>query len=427
MIPLQKIKYDKDKTLELLDKRGFDGKEKIDALMAFDEKRKGTQQQLDDKLSESKKISKAVGEAFKAGNEEEGAKLKTQSTQLKEEIQKLQEDLREYQNAIRETQIEIPNIPHPDVPKGFTEEENEEVKRGGGEAKHDPNSRPHWELAETFDIINFEAGNKVTGAGFPVYKGKGAKLQRAMINYFLEESLKAGYEEYQPPLLVNEHTGFGTGQLPDKEGQMYQVERENLFLIPTSEVPLTNLYRDTIVNEKDLPLKLTAYTPCFRREAGSYGKEVRGLNRLHQFDKVEIVQINHPDRSYETLNEMIQYVEYLVQQLGLPYRVLKLCGGDLGFAAAITYDIEVYAPAQDKWLEVSSISNFEDFQSNRLQLRFRDQNNKNRLAHTLNGSALAFPRLLAALMEFYQTPSGIDIPEPLAKHCGFNKIQNPPD
>ncbi len=422
MIPLQNIKADKESVIELLDKRDFNARELIDQVLELDEKRKSTQQQLDEKLAESNQISKKVGEAFKAGNNEEGEKLKQQSTQLKTEAQQLQENLRGFENAIREHLIEIPNIPNPEVPKGSSDEENEEIKRGGPEAEPMAKGKPHWELAEQLDLINFEAGNTVTGAGFPVYKGYGAKLQRAMINYFLAKGEEAGYQEYQPPLLVNEETGFGTGQLPDKEGQMYHMERENLFLIPTSEVPLTNLYRDTIVNQKDLPLKLTAYTPCFRREAGSYGKEVRGLNRLHQFDKVEIVQITRPDNSYSVLNEMIAYVEGLIQELGLPYRILKLCGGDLGFAAAITYDIEVYAPAQQKWLEVSSISNFEDFQANRLKLRIRNEDNKKQLAHTLNGSALAFPRLLAALMEYYQTPEGIEIPIVLSRYTGFDKV-----
>jgi len=422
MIPIHKLKADKEVAITLLNNRGFDGRALVDRVLTLDEDRKATQQKVDENLAESKKISDAVGKAFKAGNTEEGEELKARSTKLKEEVQRLQEALRQLQGDLRENLLQIPNIPHPDVPKGASDEDNEELRRGGPEATDFESGLPHWELAEKYDLINFNAGTKVTGAGFPVYKGYGAKLQRALINFFLEEGLKAGYEEYQPPLLVNEESGLGTGQLPDKEGQMYHLDQDNLYLIPTSEVPLTNLYRDTIVNAADLPLRLTAYTPCFRREAGSYGKEVKGLNRLHQFDKVEIVEIAHPEHAYDNLNGMISHVEGLIQQLGLPYRVLKLCGGDLGFAAAITYDLEVYAPAQQKWLEVSSISNFEEFQSNRMQLRFRDEKNKKRLPHTLNGSALALPRLLAALLELYQTPEGLRIPEPLKHYTGFDHL-----
>lgn len=423
MIPLNKLKDNHQEAIERLAKRGFDATDDINQILEWDEERKATQQQLDDKLAETNRISKAVGEAYKQGNQEEGEKLKQQSAELKESTQKLQEDLRAIQQKIRQGLLDIPNIPHPDIPEGDSDEDNEEIRRGGPEAYNFSSGQPHWELAETYKLIDFEAGNKVTGAGFPVYTGQGAKLQRAMLNFFLDSGTKQGYQECQPPLVVNENTGFGTGQLPDKEGQMYHIEREDLYLIPTSEVSLANLYRDTIVKEDELPLKLTAYTPCFRREAGSYGKEVKGLNRLHQFDKVEIVEIEHPDQSYDALNRMVAYVEGIVQHLGLPYRILRLCGGDLGFTATLTYDIEVYAPVQQKWMEISSISNCEDFQANRMQLRYRDNNNKKHLAHTLNGSALAFPRLLAALMEYYQSPEGIEIPEPLADYAGFSKIR----
>jgi seryl-tRNA synthetase len=319
--------------------------------------------------------------------------------------------------------IKIPNLPHPSVPKGKTAEENEEVRSGGTIPTLAKNAKPHWELAKEYDIIDFELGVKITGSGFPVYKGKGAKLQRALINFFLEENIAAGYQEYMPPLMVNEDSAYGTGQLPDKDSQMYHVQIDNFYLIPTAEVPVTNIFRDVILNASDFPIKLTAYTPCFRREAGSYGKDVRGLNRLHQFDKVEIVQVQHPDRSYNSLDEMVNHVESILKKLELPYRILRLCGGDMSFTSALTYDFEVFSAAQQKWLEVSSVSNFESFQANRLMLRYREEGEKrNQLAHTLNGSSLALPRILASLLENNQVDGGIKIPKALQPFCGFESI-----
>ena len=418
MIPLHRLKSDPEAAIKALDKRDMNAHDLVYKVLDLDEQRRSTQQQLDDTLAQSRRLSKEVGQYFKEGRNEEGEQAKAESTRLKTQSQELQESLRDLEQQIRNTLLDLPNLPHADVPKGACDEDNVEVRRGGPEAEAMLEGKPHWELASQFNLIDFEQGNAITGSGFPVYKGKGARLQRAMINYFLDKATAAGYQEFQPPLLVNEQTGFGTGQLPDKEGQMYQLADQQFYLIPTAEVPLTNYYRNAILAQEDFPVQMTAYTPCFRREAGSYGKDVRGLNRLHQFDKVEIVQIEHPDRSYQTLNRMISYVEGLIQELGLPYRILRLCGGDLGFAAAITYDLEVYAPAQQKWMEVSSISNFEDYQANRMQLRYRETDKKTALAHTLNGSALAFPRLLAALMEFCQTENGIQLPEPLASYAG---------
>ena len=423
MIPLHRLKNDPGAAIKALDKRDMNAHDLVYKVLDLDEQRRSTQQQLDDTLARSRRLSKEVGQYFKEGRNEEGEQAKAESTRLKTQSQELQESLRDLEQQIRNTLLDLPNLPHADVPKGACDEDNVEVRRGGPEAEAMLEGKPHWELASQFNLIDFEQGNAITGSGFPVYKGKGARLQRAMINYFLDKATAAGYQEFQPPLLVNEQTGFGTGQLPDKEGQMYQLADQQFYLIPTAEVPLTNYYRNAILAQEDFPVQMTAYTPCFRREAGSYGKDVRGLNRLHQFDKVEIVQIEHPDRSYQTLNRMISYVEGLIQELGLSYRILRLCGGDLGFAAAITYDLEVYAPAQQKWMEVSSISNFEDYQANRMQLRYRETDKKTALAHTLNGSALAFPRLLAALMEFCQTENGIQLPEPLASYAGFTVLE----
>lgn len=423
MIPLHRLKNDPEAAIKALDKRDMNAHDLVYKVLDLDEQRRSTQQQLDDTLARSRRLSKEVGQYFKEGRHEEGEQAKAESTRLKTQSQELQESLRDLEQQIRNTLLDLPNLPHADVPKGACDEDNVEVRRGGPEAEAMLEGKPHWELASQFNLIDFEQGNAITGSGFPVYKGKGARLQRAMINYFLDKATAAGYQEFQPPLLVNEQTGFGTGQLPDKEGQMYQLADQQFYLIPTAEVPLTNYYRNAILAQEDFPVQMTAYTPCFRREAGSYGKDVRGLNRLHQFDKVEIVQIEHPDRSYQTLNRMISYVEGLIQELGLSYRILRLCGGDLGFAAAITYDLEVYAPAQQKWMEVSSISNFEDYQANRMQLRYRETDKKTALAHTLNGSALAFPRLLAALMEFCQTENGIQLPEPLASYAGFTVLE----
>ncbi len=425
MIPLAKIKDNKELVIDRMKKRGLDLKQEVNQLLELDQQRGQAQKERDDALAESKKLSKEIGAYYKSGETEKAESIKAQSSELKEKSKQLAQKVTEIEEQIRALQVNLPNIPVGSVPQGDSDQENELMRQGSMQPKANANAKPHWELTDHLGLVNFEAGNKITGAGFPVYTRQGAQLQRAMINFFLDHAAEEGYQEFEPPILVNEATGFATGQLPDKEGQMYHIPNEDLYLIPTAEVPLTNFYRDTILKPDDFPIKLTAYTPCFRREAGSYGKEVRGLNRLHQFDKVEIVQIQHPDKSYDTLEAMVAYVEQLVQKLELPYRVMKLCGGDLGAAATLTYDIEVYSPAQDKWLEVSSISNFEDYQSNRLKLRFKDEDKKTKLAHTLNGSALAFPRLLAAMLENYQSEDGtaVKIPEALAKYTGFEEIR----
>lgn len=395
----------------------------IDQIVATDEKRRTTQGELDGILAESNQLAAQIGELFKSGKGNEAQALKEKTGALKKQSQLLKDELAEIESALRDLLFQVPNAPHIAVPSGAGENDNEIVREGGAIPKTTEDFKPHWELADQYKLIDFELGVKVTGAGFPVYTGKGAQLQRALINYFLSEASSQGYREIMPPLLINEDSGIGTGQLPDKEGQMYHVTGDDLYLIPTAEVPLTNLYRDVILEESDFPVKICGYTPCFRREAGSYGKDVRGLNRLHQFDKVEIVQLAHPDKSYEVLEAMTAYVESLLNKLELPYRVLKLCGGDLGFASAMTYDMEVYSAAQKRWLEVSSISNFETFQSNRLKLRYRDNSSKKTiLAHTLNGSALALPRIVAALLENNQTPEGIRIPKALVPFTGFNLI-----
>jgi seryl-tRNA synthetase len=422
MITLSYLRENKEEALARLRKRNFKNLEAVDQILDLDQKRRGIQKELDDTLAQSNSLAKQVGQYYKDGKREEGDKVKAQSGELKEKARVLEEDLNDAEKQLHNILVTLPNLPHESVPAGTSSEDNEVVFQKGETNVVGDDALPHWELAKKYDLIDFELGNKVTGAGFPFYKGKGARLQRALINYFLEESTKAGYLEVQPPILINEDTGFGTGQLPDKEGQMYFVGLDNLYLIPTAEVPLTNMYRDVIVKEEDFPIKLTGYTPCFRREAGSYGKDVRGLNRLHQFDKVEIVQISHPDRSYEALEEMTKYAYGLLENLGLPYRVLKLCGGDMGFGSAKTYDLEVYSAAQKRWLEVSSVSNVETFQSNRLKLRFKDKDGKTQLAHTLNGSALALPRIVAALLENNQTPEGIRIPEVLHRYTGFKTI-----
>jgi seryl-tRNA synthetase len=373
-------------------------------------------------LSQGNKLSEQIGALMKAGKKEEAVALKTETANLKEKSKELQEALEQCEKELHDILVQLPNLPHQSVPQGKTANDNEVVLTHGDIPKLHEKAVPHWDLCAKYDIIDFELGVKLTGAGFPVYKGKGAKLQRALINFFLDKAAEAGYAEVQPPILVNADSGYGTGQLPDKEGQMYYVGADEYYLIPTAEVPVTNIYRDVIVKAEDLPIKNTAYTPCFRREAGSYGKDVRGLNRLHQFDKVEIVQIQHPDKSYETLEEMRNYVAGLLQQLQLPFRILRLCGGDMSFASALTYDMEVYSAAQEKWLEVSSVSNFESFQANRLKLRYREGSNKPALAHTLNGSALALPRIVAAIIENNQTPDGIKVPEVLVKYTGFDLI-----
>ena len=379
-------------------------------------------QKLDNSLATANKLSKEIGMLFKSGKAQEANALKAETAGLKEASKVLTEELAEAAEKLQQLLFQIPNVPHPTVVQGKSEDDNVEIFKEGTIPVLHKEALPHWELAQKYDIIDFELGAKITGAGFPVYKGKGARLQRALIAYFLDKNGAAGYEELQVPLLVNEASGYGTGQLPDKEGQMYHVGLDDLYLIPTSEVPVTNIYRDRLLTEKDLPIQHTCYTPCFRREAGSYGAHVRGLNRLHQFDKVEIVRIEHPDNSYKALDTMVSHVQELLRELKLPYRILRLCGGDLGFTAALTFDFELFSTAQDRWLEISSVSNFENFQANRLKLRFKDAEGKKQLAHTLNGSSLALPRVMAGILENYQTPEGIKIPEVLIPYTGFSII-----
>ena len=384
--------------------------------------RKETQNKLDDILAQSNQIAKEIGAYFKNGEKEKAEEAKAKTVTLKQQSKTLSEKLNQVSDDLQELLIHIPNVPHDSVPNGKTAKDNEVVKEESDIPKLHSEALPHWELAAKYDLIDFELGTKITGAGFPVYKGKGARLQRALINFFLDRNTEVGYLEVQPPHLVNEASGFGTGQLPDKEGQMYHVTGDNLYLIPTAEVPVTNIFRDVIVKSEEFPIKHTAYTPCFRREAGSYGKDVRGLNRLHQFDKVEIVQVQKPSDSYQTLNEMVEHVTELLRDLELPFRILKLCGGDMSFTSALTYDMEVYSAAQKRWLEVSSISNFESYQANRLKLRYKDENKKNVLCHTLNGSALALPRIVASIMENHQDEKGIRIPKALVPYTGFKYI-----
>nr|WP_314802938.1 serine--tRNA ligase [uncultured Capnocytophaga sp.] len=422
MLQLSYIRDNKEKVIKGLNKRHFKELELIDQVLDLDEKRRATQAELDQVLAQSNKLSKEVGALMKAGKKEEAEEIKSQTAQYKELTKKLGDTLDQVTQELTQLLYRIPNIPTDIVPEGKSAEDNLTVFQAGKIPNLPEGALPHWELAKKYDIIDFELGVKLTGAGFPVYKGKGAKLQRALITYFLDKNTEAGYQEYQVPHMVNEDSGYGTGQLPDKEGQMYHVQLDNLYLIPTAEVPVTNIFRDTILSENDLPFCCTAYTPCFRREAGSYGAHVRGLNRLHQFDKVEIVRIEHPDRSYEALEQMVEHVKGILNELQLPYRILRLCGGDLGFTSAITYDFEVYSTAQEKWLEISSVSNFETFQANRLKLRFRNSEGKTQLVHTLNGSSLALPRVLAGILENYQTPEGIVVPEVLRKYTGFDLI-----
>lgn len=422
MLQLNYIRENKDDVISRLAVRNFDGKAIIEQVIEMDASRRRTQTELDNILAESNTIAKQVGELMKSGKKDEATELRNKSTALKESTKKLEELLKSTEDDLTKLMLTIPNLPSPKVPKGKTPEDNEVVHEEGDIPKLHEGAKPHWELTTKYDLIDFELGVKLTGAGFPVYKGKGARLQRALINFFLDRATAEGYLEVQPPILVNEASGFGTGQLPDKEGQMYHVQIDNLYLIPTAEVPITNIYRDVVLKADELPIKNTGYTPCFRREAGSYGKDVRGLNRLHQFDKVEIVQVTHPDKSYETLEQMREFVAGLLRDLELPFRTLRLCGGDMGFASALTYDMEVYSTAQQKWLEVSSVSNFETFQSNRLKLRFKEGDNKPQLAHTLNGSALALPRIVASLLENNQTPEGIRIPKVLRSYTGFDMI-----
>lgn len=422
MLQVAFIRENKDAVINGLAKRNIDATEMINDVITLDEDRRNLQTQLDNTKAESNALSKEIGNLFKSGEVQKANVLKEKTTQLKDTVKTLEQELNEKADALNELLYKIPNVPNEIVPAGNTDEDNEEVYREGDIPTLFDGALPHWELAKKYDIIDFELGNKITGAGFPVYKGKGAKLQRALITYFLDKNTEAGYTEMQVPHLVNEASGFGTGQLPDKEGQMYHVTADNLYLIPTAEVPATNIFRDTIQNEDELPKAITGYTPCFRREAGSYGAHVRGLNRLHQFDKVEILRVEHPDKSYEALDGMVEHVKGILKELKLPYRILRLCGGDLGFTSALTYDFEVFSTAQDRWLEISSVSNFETFQANRLKLRFKNNEGKNELCHTLNGSSLALPRVLAGILENYQTEDGIKIPEVLVPYTGFDMI-----
>ncbi len=422
MLELQKIRENKEFVIERLAVKNFDAKDLVEEIIELDLNRRKIQKQLDDALMQSKQLSRSIGQFFKTGEKEKAEAARQESLMLKTTIKTLGEQSDNIIEDLNKKLVELPNLPHPSVPKGKSDADNEEVYHEGEIPALAEDALPHWELADKYKIIDFDLGSKVTGAGFPFYRGKGARLQRALINFFLDEAITAGYLEYQPPLLINEASGFGTGQLPDKEGQMYYVGIDNLYLIPTAEVPITNIYRDVIVKEADMPLKNVAYSNCFRREAGSYGKDVRGLNRLHQFDKVEIVQIQHPDKSYDTLEEMKEHVANLLRKLELPFRILRLCGGDLSFTSALTFDFEVFSAAQKRWLEVSSVSNFENYQANRMKLRFKDKDGKTRLAHTLNGSALALPRIVAALLENNQGTEGIRIPKALQAYTGFEYI-----
>ena len=422
MLQVAYIREHKEDVIKGLAKRNIDATAMINEAISLDEERRSLQTKLDSTKAESNTLSKEIGNLFKSGEVQKANLLKEKTSNLKDSVKTLEQELNEKAEALNELLYNLPNVPHVSVPKGNSDEDNEEIFRAGAIPQLAEGALPHWELAKKYDIIDFELGNKITGAGFPVYKGKGAKLQRALITYFLDKNTAAGYTEYQLPHLVNEASGFGTGQLPDKEGQMYHVTADNLYLIPTAEVPGTNLFRNTLLNESDLPIGVTGYTPCFRREAGSYGAHVRGLNRLHQFDKVEIIRVEHPDQSYKAFEGMIDHVKDILNELELPYRILKLCGGDVSFASALTYDFEVFSTAQDRWLEISSVSNFETFQANRLKLRFKNSDGKNQLCHTLNGSSLALPRVLAGILENYQTADGIKIPEVLIPYTGFDMI-----
>ena len=422
MLTLQQLRGDKEAAVRKLAKKGVDAAPIIGKIEALDDRRKAIQLELDNCLAEQNKASKEIGALMAQGKREEAEEKKRFVAELKSRSADLDAEQQSVSNELQSQIVLLPNFPAEIVPEGKTAEDNLVVKIDESYTTLPENPLPHWELAKKYDIIDFDLGVKLTGAGFPVYKGKGARLQRALINYFLDCNTAAGYLEVEPPVMVNEASGFGTGQLPDKEGQMYHAQVDNFYLVPTAEVPVTNIYRDCILDEKDFPVKMTAYTPCFRREAGSYGKDVRGLNRLHQFDKVEIVQLSLPEVSYDALDGMVAHVEKIVKSLGLPYRILRLCGGDMSFTSALTYDFEVYSEAQKRWLEVSSVSNFESFQANRLKLRYKDANKKTQLAHTLNGSSLALPRIVAALLENNQTPEGIRIPEVLVPYTGFDII-----
>ena len=422
MLQIAFIRENQEKVIQALAKRNMDAKAIVEEVVKLDETRRATQVELDGILSESNKLSKDIGELMKSGEKAKAAILKEKTVINKEKSKSLAETADQLAAELLEKLYTLPNLPADIVPEGKGAEDNLNVFEEGAIPVLHQGAQPHWDLVKKYDIIDFELGNKITGAGFPVYKGKGARLQRALINYFLDKNTAAGYNEVQVPHMVNEASAYGTGQLPDKEGQMYHDKTDDLYLIPTAEVPVTNLFRDVILNENELPVLTTAYTPCFRREAGSYGAHVRGLNRLHQFDKVEIVRVEHPDKSYQALEGMVEHVKNILQELKLPYRILRLCGGDMGFTSALTYDFEVYSTAQERWLEISSVSNFETFQANRLKLRFKDKDGKNQLAHTLNGSSLALPRVLAGILENYQMPEGIVIPEVLRSYCGFDII-----
>ncbi|HIB36825.1 serine--tRNA ligase [Mesonia sp.] len=422
MLQVAHIRENKEVYVQALKKRNFEAESILEQVISLDEERRSTQTELDNTLAESNKLSKEIGLLFKSGEHEKANKVKEQTGDLKEKSKELSEKLNTVSEELNQLLYTIPNIPHESVPAGKDEEDNEEVYKEGDVPVLAEGSLPHWELAKKYDLIDFELGNKITGAGFPVYKGKGARLQRALITYFLDKNIEAGYTEYQVPLVVNEESGYGTGQLPDKEGQMYHVQNDDLYLIPTSEVPLTNMFRGDLLEEKQLPISCTAFTPCFRREAGSYGAHVRGLNRLHQFDKVELVNLVKPEDSYATLDKMVEHVKEILKELKLPYRVLRLCGGDLGFTSALTFDFEVFSTAQDRWLEISSVSNFETFQSNRLKVRYKNKEGKKELVHTLNGSSLALPRVMAGILENYQTEDGIKVPEVLVPYTGFDII-----
>ena len=422
MLALQYIRENKETLLEGLKKRGFKTPDMVDQIIDLDQERRSKQAELDAHLAESNQMTKEIGNLFKSGQAEKANTLKEKSAASKGVTKELQEKLQTLTSRLLELRTQVPNVPHQSVPAGNSEQDNEEIFSAGTIPNLERQALPHWELASKYDLIDFESGNKITGTGFPVYKDKGARLQRALINYFLDRNTAAGYKEVQVPHLVNEASGFGTGQLPDKEGQMYHVQNDNLYLIPTAEVPITNLYRNTLLNATDLPIALTGYTPCFRREAGSYGAHVRGLNRLHQFDKVEIVRIEEPQNAMQALENMVEHVKSILNELELPYRILRLCGGDLGFTSALTYDFEIYSTAQQRWLEISSVSTFNSFQAERLQLRYKDAHGKKQSVHTLNGSSLALPRVVAGLLENCQTPEGIKIPKALVSYTGFDQI-----
>nr|AOE14290.1 seryl-tRNA synthetase [uncultured bacterium] len=422
MLALNFIRENKEAILKGLEKRNFKQPELINEIIELDQERRIQQSTLDQQLASANKLAKEIGDLFKSGEIAKANILKEETLSLKTKTKTLQEQLQETIETLLDLRTQIPNIPHQSVPKGNSEDDNQEIFKEGTIPTLDSSALPHWELANKYDIIDFELGSKITGAGFPVYKGKGARLQRGLINFFLDKNTEAGYKEMQVPHLVNEASGFGTGQLPDKEGQMYHVQNDDLYLIPTAEVPLTNLYRDTLLDASELPICLTGYTPCFRREAGSYGAHVRGLNRLHQFDKVEIVRIEEPQNAMQALDEMVDHIKSILKDLELPYRILRLCGGDLGFTSALTYDFEIYSTAQKRWLEISSVSTFNDFQAERLQLRYKDKSGKKQGVHTLNGSSLALPRVVAGLLENCQTPEGIVLPKALVPYTGFDKI-----